>query len=91
LAEFRGQFLGAHRAIFLEDLPGSLLALLGDIVDGDQLAGRLFSRMLFGISPADPVSLAAAAGVLLAVACIACYLPARSATRIDPMIALRDL
>jgi len=54
------------------------------------LAGRLLSRMLFGISPADPISLAAAAGALLVVAFLACYVPARSATRIDPMRALRE-
>jgi len=54
-------------------------------------AGRLLARMLYGISPEDPISLAAAAAVLLTVAGIACYLPARAATRIDPMIALRDL
>jgi predicted permease len=55
------------------------------------MVGRVLSRMLFGISPADPISLGAAAAVLLAVAWIACYVPARSATRIDPLIALRHL
>ena len=54
------------------------------------LAGRVLSRMLFGVSFADPLSLAAASVALIAVAMLACYLPARSATRIDPMIALRD-
>lgn len=55
------------------------------------LAARLLSRMLFGIGPSDPISLAAAAAVLLAVAFIACYVPARAATHIDPITALRDL
>ncbi|MGH9620392.1 MAG: ADOP family duplicated permease [Bryobacteraceae bacterium] len=52
--------------------------------------GHLLSRMLYGISSSDPVSIAAAAFVLLAVAFIACYVPARRASNIDPLIALRE-
>ncbi len=55
------------------------------------LVGRLLSRMLFGISPADPLSYASACLALIAVALGACYLPARSATRIDPMTVLREI
>jgi putative ABC transport system permease protein len=51
---------------------------------------RLLARMLFGVSAADPLSLAAAAAVLLAVALAACWLPARSASRVDPLAALRQ-
>lgn len=54
------------------------------------LAGHLISRMLFGISAADAVSLLSASGILIAVALAACYFPARSATRIDPMTVLRE-
>jgi putative ABC transport system permease protein len=54
------------------------------------LTGRALSKMLFGISSADPISLAVASAILLLVALLACYLPARSATRIDPMTALRE-
>ena len=52
-------------------------------------AARLIGRMLFVISPHDPVALAAASGALFAVAAVAGYLPARRATRLDPMAALR--
>jgi predicted permease len=51
--------------------------------------GRLLSGLLFGISPADPASLAGAAALLVAVGLWACYVPARRATRTSPMEALR--
>ena len=50
---------------------------------------RLASRFLFGLSPTDPYTIAAATLVLLAAAVLAAYLPARRAARVDPMIALR--
>jgi predicted permease len=53
-------------------------------------AGRVLGRMLYGLSPSDPLSIAGAAMALLAVALLACYLPARSASRVDPLLALRE-
>jgi predicted permease len=50
---------------------------------------RYIRTFLFEINPADPVTFAAIAFVLSAVALLACYLPARRATRVDPLIALR--
>jgi predicted permease len=54
------------------------------------LLGRALSRFLYGVSASDPVSLGAASLVLLLVAFVACYLPARSASRVDPLVALRE-
>jgi len=51
---------------------------------------RLFKSYLFGVSPADPGSLAASCGILIFAAIAAAYVPARRATGIDPVTALRS-
>ena len=53
-------------------------------------ASRLLRSFLHQIAPFDPISLAAAAAALLCTAALAAYLPVRRATRIDPLVALRE-
>jgi putative ABC transport system permease protein len=50
---------------------------------------RVMKGFLFGISATDPLTFASIALLLLAVASLACYLPARRATKVDPLVALR--
>jgi len=63
---------------------GSVLGLAGAVA-----AGRLLERMLFGIGATDPATLAAALAALPVLTITACALPARRASRVDPLIALR--
>ena len=51
-------------------------------------AGRLIATLLFGLSPTDVISIALAMAVMVVVSGVAGYLPARRASRVDPMVAL---
>jgi putative ABC transport system permease protein len=85
--------LGAQRGSILRLVMLDLIAVLaGGLVVGicvSLAATRVLQQMLFGLGPRDPLTLVAAAGILSAVALLAGYLPARRATKVDPMVALR--
>jgi ABC-type antimicrobial peptide transport system permease subunit len=70
---------------------GVTLALLGCAFGiGAALAvTRFVAALLYGVTPTDPLTLIAVAGLLLAIAAAACWLPARSAAKVNPMTALR--
>jgi putative ABC transport system permease protein len=69
---------------FTVTIVGTIAGLIGAIA-----VSRLFVSLLFEVSPVDPLSLSAACGLLIGVALAAAYLPARRATQIDPVDALR--
>jgi len=86
--------LGARRgtviAMFMRDTlrllgPGVVLGLLAALA-----TTRLLDSMLFGVAPTDPLSIVTATTVLAATAAFAAYLPARRASRLDPMVILHD-
>ena len=71
---------------------GAMLTAIGTGVGllGALALTRLMRTLLFAVTPTDPITYAGIACVLAAVALLASYLPARRATRVDPLIALRD-
>src|SRR6185312_5351327 len=86
--------LGADHGLLLRQVlgEGALLVLLGLLVGmpGIYLVGKTLGGMLVGISPFDPLTLAAVACGLVVVALAACYLPARRVTGIEPARSLRE-
>ena len=85
--------LGAHRMSILRTIlrEGAGLALLG-VATGFVVAlalSRALAGLLFGVHAADPVTFVAVSALLFVVALAACYVPARRAMRVDPIVALR--
>jgi putative ABC transport system permease protein len=85
--------LGARRkdVLMLVVRQGLLLALTGSAsgIVGALLLSRVIASQLYGVSPTDPLTFVAVSILLTAVALAACYIPARRAMRVDPMVALR--
>jgi len=63
---------------------GIVIGLAGAVA-----ASRLIANLLFGLAPADPTAMAGAMIVMMLVSALAGYVPARRASRIDPLVALR--
>jgi predicted permease len=85
--------LGATRGIVLQMIvrQGLRLTLIGTALGllGALGLTRVLKSMLFGVKPTDPVTFVAVSMLLAAVALLASYIPARRATKVDPMVALR--
>ena len=82
---------GQHRILKLVLGQGMILAVIGVGIGvaGSYAITRVMARLLIGVTPTDPITFVAVALFLTLIAVIACYVPARRATRVDPMVALR--
>ena len=85
--------LGADARSVVGLMLGTAMRSVGAGVAVGAVAGalvvRLLESFLFGVKPIDPIAFASAAALLVAVGLVAAYLPARRATRVDPLLALR--
>jgi len=85
--------LGAERGAVLKMVvrEGLLISLLGIAVGtlAALVAGRVIATYLYGVSPSDPLTYILMALGLVSVSLLACFVPARRATKVDPMVALR--
>jgi predicted permease len=85
--------LGAQRGDVLRMVlrDGARLTLTGTLIGIVAAIGltQLMSSMLFSVRPTDPITFVAVAAILCVIALFACYLPARRAAKVDPMVALR--
>jgi putative ABC transport system permease protein len=85
--------LGARRAnvLFMVVRQGALLAAVGIAIGlaGALALSRFLSSLLYGVKPTDPLTFFGVSLILVAVALLASFIPARRATKVDPMVALR--
>jgi putative ABC transport system permease protein len=83
---------GPHQVLRLVLGEGMLLAFVGLLVGlaGTYFVGRVMKTLLYQVNAMDPAAISAVASVLLLSAFFACYIPARRATQVDPMVALRE-
>ena len=76
------------RLVIRQGMGLTIIGLIVGVAAGSVVT-RVLSDMLYGVSPRDPLTFVGAPLLLLLVAFLACYIPARRATRIDPLVALR--
>jgi putative ABC transport system permease protein len=85
--------LGAqgHNVLTLVLQQGMKLVLVGVVIGlpASIAVTRVITSMLFGVSATDPVTFGIVTALLTSVALLACYIPARRATKVDPLVALR--
>ncbi len=83
---------GPNQVLRLVLQEGMVLAFLGLLVGlaGTYFVGRVMKTLLYQVNAIDPAAISAVATVLLLSAFFACYIPARRATQVDPMVALRE-
>jgi putative ABC transport system permease protein len=83
---------GPRQVLGLVLQEGMLLAFAGLVVGlaGTYFVGHLMKSVLYQVNAMDPAAISAVTAVLLLSALLACYIPARRATQVDPMVALRD-
>jgi hypothetical protein len=72
-------------------LAGGLKLVAAGVALGALALTGVLTSMLYEVSPTDPAVFVATCAAVVAVALVACYVPARSATRVDPMVILRTL
>ena len=77
-----GMVLGQGMRLTIVGLVAGLVASFG--------LTRLLQAQLFNVKPTDPATLTAVAAFIAVVAFVACYVPAQRATRVDPMVTLRE-
>jgi putative ABC transport system permease protein len=80
---------GIVRLVLRQGLSLSAIGIAGGVVGALGLA-RLTQSLLFGVSPTDPTTYVAVGTAILAIALLACLVPAQRAMRVDPLVAIRD-
>jgi len=86
--------LGAQRLDILRMALGEgmrivIIGLASGLV-GAAIMARFVRSMLFDVAPTDPITFVSVSAILAGVALFACYIPAKRATRVDPLVALRE-
>ena len=76
------------RLVVVQGMAPALLGLVFGLA-GSLALSRVVASLLYGVSSTDPLTFAAAIPILAAIALLACYIPARRATQVDPLVALR--